>query len=208
MIVTDIRYHQNKKYEVYLNDEFAFELYKSEIKACGIDKGQEMDLNLYEKLIYEVVGKRAKKRAMHILEKQDKTEHQLREKLKESRYPKESIECAIAYMKEYHYIDDLAYGIRYVEYRSKDKSKRQLMQELYQKGISLRIADEILQSLEIEETSAIEKLILKKCRNVEALEEKQKQKIIGSLMRKGFSYSEVEKVFRKLVEEETIGEIT
>ena len=70
------------------------------------------------------------------------------------------------------------------------------------------IADEILQSLEIEETSAIEKLILKKCRNVEALEEKQKQKIIGSLMRKGFSYSEVEKVFRKLVEEETIGEIT
>ena len=208
MIVTDIRYCQNKKYEVYLNDEFAFELYKSEIKACGIEKKQKIDQKMYEKLIYEVIGKRATKRAIHILEKQDKTEHQLREKLKENRYPKESIEYAIAYMKEYHYIDDMDYGMRYVEYRSKDKSRKQLMQELYQKGIPKRIADEILQSVDIEEASAIKKLILKKCRNIEALEEKQKQKIMASLIRKGFSYSEVEKVFRKLVEEETVGEIT
>ena len=57
MIVTDIRYHQNKKYEVYLNDEFAFELYKSEIKACGIEKKQKIDQKMYEKLIYEVIGK-------------------------------------------------------------------------------------------------------------------------------------------------------
>lgn len=201
MIVTDIRYHQNKKYEVYLNDEFAFELYKSEIRACGIEKGQELDENLYEKLIYEVIGKRAKKRAMHILEKQDRTEYQMREKLKENRYPKESIECVIAYLKDYNYIDDRAYGIRYVEYRSKEKSKKQLMQELYQKGISKKIADEVLETVQIEETSAIEKLILKKCKYSSKLEEQQKQKLIASLMRKGFSYSQVEGVFRKMMGE-------
>ena len=59
---------------------------------------------------------------------------------------------------------------------------------------------------EIEEEKQIQSFLVKKKSLL--IDEKQKQKIIGSLMRKGFSYSEVEKVFRKLVEEETIGEIT
>ena len=199
MIVTDIQYYQKGKYEVYLNDAFAFELYNSELKDTGVVKGLEVDEELYQKLVYQVIGKRAKKRAMHILEKNDKTEYQLREKLKENRYPKESIECAIEYLKEYHYIDDRAYGRRYVEYRSSSKSKRQLLQELYQKGISKQIAEEVIENMEVQEEVAIENLILKKCRNLGELEEKQKEKIVMSLMRKGFSYSKIEKVFREIM---------
>ena len=42
MTVTDIVYGDNKKYVIYLNDAPAFELYKSEIKSCLIEKGQDL----------------------------------------------------------------------------------------------------------------------------------------------------------------------
>lgn len=208
MIVTDIRYGKNKKYEIYLNDEFAFELYKSEINAYHIEKEQELEDSVYEELIYDVIGKRAKKRAMHILEKHDKTEHQLREKLKENRYPLQSIESAIAYVKSYQYIDDRSYARRYIEYRSNNKSKKKLMMELYAKGISKDIVEEVLDTVEVSEDVAIEKLILKKSRTPWELEPESKRKLVMSLVRKGFSYTQVERVFLRLTEEQGIREIT
>ncbi len=47
---------------------------------------------LYHRLFYEIVGKRAIKRAMHLLEKMDRTEQQLRKKLLEGGYPNELVE--------------------------------------------------------------------------------------------------------------------
>lgn len=208
MIITDIRYGKNRKYEIYLNDEFAFELYKSEINAYHIEKEQELEDSVYQALIYEVIGKRAKKRAMHILEKNDKTEQQLREKLKENRYPAQSIESAIEYVKSYQYIDDRSYARRYIEYRSRNKSKKKLMMELYAKGISKDIIEEVFETVDVAEEIAIEKLILKKSKTPWELDSESKRKIIMSLVRKGFSYAQVERVFSTLEEQQGIREIT
>ena len=50
----------------------------------------------YEKLITEVVGKRAKKRALHLLEQMDRSERKLREKLTQGGYPDCCVDAAIA----------------------------------------------------------------------------------------------------------------
>lgn len=208
MIITAIEYGEGKKYKVYLNDDFAFELYKSEIKSCGLEKGQEIEEELYQKILYEVIGKRVKKRAMHILEKHDKTEQQLREKLRENRYPSESIENAIEYVKSYGYIDDASYARRYVEYRIKRKSKKQLKMELIGKGISSEIIAEIFEEMEDSELDTIKKLILKKSLFSADLGQEEKNKIKMSLMRKGFPYSDIERAFEQLEEGKGILEIT
>ena len=52
-------------------------------------------------LIYEVVGKRAKRRTMHLLEQMDRTEQQLREKLKQGGYPQACIDLALEYVKSF-----------------------------------------------------------------------------------------------------------
>lgn len=195
MIITAIEPGENKKYRIYLNDELAFELYKSEIKACSLVKGMELEEELHNRILYEIVGKRAKKRAMHILEKRDKTEQQLRDKLLENRYPVRVVEAAIEYVKSYGYIDDASYARRYIEYRSKSKSRRQLKMELYAKGISGEIISEIFDEMEEGEEETIRKLILKKNSKPQFLEETERKKIKMSLVRKGFAYSEIEKAF-------------
>ena len=148
MVITQIQYGENKKYQVYLNDEFAFELYKSEIKAENLQVGMEVDEALYDKILYQVVGKRATKRAMHILEKRDKTKKQLEDKLFESHYPKECIDYALSYVEKYGYIDDYSYASRYVEFRKEKKSRSQLKQELLRKGIDRDIVLQVLEETE------------------------------------------------------------
>ncbi len=202
MIITAIEAGENKKYTIYLNDEPAFELYKSEIKSCNIAKGMELEEELHQRILYEIVGKRAKKRAMYILEKRDKTEKQLREKLMENRYPPEAVECAIDYVKSYGYIDDESYARRYIEYRCKHKSYKQLKMELYVKGISNEIIDRIFQDMQEEEFYAIRTMILKKSCEPWTLEAEKQQKLKMSLMRKGFPYSKIDKVFSQLKEEQ------
>lgn len=208
MIITAIEYGEGKKYKVYLNDAFAFELYKSEIKSCGLETGQELEEELYEKILYEVIGRRVKKRAMHILEKHDKTEQQLREKLREGRYPSESIESAIEYVKSYGYVDDISYAKRYVEYRIKKKSKKQLKMELMGKGISSEIISQVLEEMDDFELGTIKKLIIKKCPFPTEISSEEKNKLKMSLMRKGFPYSEIDRAFYQLEDGEGILEIT
>lgn len=198
MIVTAIEAGENKKYKVYLNDELAFELYKSEIKSCNLVKGMELEEELYHKILHEIVGKRAKKRAMHILEKRDKTEQQLRDKLLENGYPLQVVEDAIDYVKSYGYIDDVSYAQRYIEYRYKSKSRKQLKMELYAKGISNEIITEVFEDMEDGETETIRALILKKSREPGLLGQEEQRKLKMFLMRKGFAYSEIEKVFSQL----------
>ena len=43
---------------------------------------------------------------------------------------KEAVEQAIAYVKSYHYIDDLRYACSYVRYQKEKKSNRRLQQDL------------------------------------------------------------------------------
>ncbi len=82
MIVTEIEELTKTKFKVYLDGQFAFMLYKGELKRFGIKQGEDLTQENYEKIQNEVLLKRAKKRAMHLLEDMDRTESALRKKLK------------------------------------------------------------------------------------------------------------------------------
>lgn len=200
MIITQIQYGENKKYQVYLNDAFAFELYKSELKSENLQVGMEVDEELYDKILYQVVGKRAIKRAMHILEKHDKTKKQLEDKLRQNHYPKECIAYALAYVEHYGYIDDYSYASRYVEYRKQKKSRSQLKQELLGKGIDRTIVSQVLDDTEDCEEEILREQILRKYQNPCEFTREQKQKIIASFMRKGFSFTLIDRVLSHLTE--------
>ena len=87
--------------------------------------------------------KRAKHRALYLLERADRTEQELRSKL-ERNYEPEIVEEAIAYVRQYHYIDDKRYAANYLGGRGKLKSRRQVEQELlYKKGIAKDVLEEV-----------------------------------------------------------------
>ena len=110
-------------------------LYKGEIRSYDLSEGQDIPETLYQELLCDVLGKRATKRAMHLLEKQDRTEYQLREKLRQNEYPKEAVEQAIAYVKSYHYIDDLRYACSYVRYQKEKRATADFSRIYRRKGL-------------------------------------------------------------------------
>ena len=90
----------------------------------------------YREIMQEVLPKRATLRCMNLLQSRAYTESKLRSKLKEGGYPQESIDSALAYVKSYHYVDDLQFAKDYIVNQAGKKSKRVLEQDLIARGVS------------------------------------------------------------------------
>lgn len=198
MEITKIQALTKQKYRIFLDGESAFTVYKGELSRYHLEEGAVLPPEVYEELVNKVLKKRATLRAMHILERTDKTEAQLRKKLEESEYPKEAVESAIAYVTSYGYLDDRRYAEHYIEWKKQGKGKARLKMELVQKGISREIIEEVLESTDFGETrERIRQIILKKRKTNIPMNEKEKQRLYGFLMRKGFSSSDILAVMRE-----------
>lgn len=193
MVVTNIESITKTKYRVYIDDEFAFVLYKGELFKYQIRKGEEISEETIAGIKNEVLIKRAKLRAMHLLNAMPRTEQQLREKLMQGEYPEDVIEVAVSYVKSFGYINDEAYVRNFIISKRNCKSKREIVMLLGQKGLRGEIVDHIVEEMYAEESelSTIKEIMRKKRWNPSEMEEKERQKMFGYLMRKGFSYEEI-----------------
>ena len=143
--------------------------------------------------------RKAKIKALKILERMDRTEAQLREKLLQAEFSPELVEDAITYVKSYGYIDDERYVRNYIEYRREQKSRRQLEQELqYRKGVPQELIQKVYEELEpADEKPLIRRFLEKKGYRSEITDEKTRQKLIAALLRKGFRMGDVLAVLRE-----------
>lgn len=189
--VTQMEPYQKSKYKVYLNDEFAFILYRGEAKKLKMEEGLILTREQYSVILSEILNKRAIKRAMYLLKSMERTEYQLREKLRENFYPEESVDAAIAYVSSYHYVDDADYAVRYTDAKRRYKSRRQIVQDLEKKGVSREAIDRAVEEAECDDRKLIREIIAKKSRNVDTQEPKQRQKLIRHLLYKGFAWEDV-----------------
>ena len=199
MVVTDIIELDKKRSKVYIDGEFAFVLYKGELRDFKIKVGNELAHSVYDEIVGTVLSKRAKLRAMNLLQKRDYTEKQLRDKLSEGLYSQELTDEAIEYVKSFKYLDDERFARDYITYHMSMRSRNRIIQDLVQKGISkdilMPILDEIYeeagsQSGEDVELEQIQKLLIKKHYDND-MEYKDKQKIMAFLMRRGYSMDKI-----------------
>ena len=72
MIVTKIEACTKTKFKIYLDGVFAFVLYKGELARFSISEGVDVPEETVEKIRVEVIAKRARMRAMHLLEDMDR----------------------------------------------------------------------------------------------------------------------------------------
>ena len=77
--------------------------------------------------IYEVLYKRARERALYMLDDSYKTKKQIVDKLVLGKYPENIINKVIEYLEEYDMINDFRYAMLYIEYKSESKSKIQII---------------------------------------------------------------------------------
>ncbi|EOS22419.1 hypothetical protein C806_03758 [Lachnospiraceae bacterium 3-1] len=193
MLITQIAELDKKRIHIFLEGGKSFVLYRGEGRKYSLQEGEELSQEQYEEICNDILIKRARKRTMHLLEKMDRTESQLREKLWQGFYPEDIIDDAIDYVKGFHYLDDVRYAHNYVRNQKDKKSQRKIWMELMKKGIE---KETIAQALEEEyqqekEQDLILKWIEKKNYSSEKADLKEKQRMYQFLMRKGFQSDDI-----------------
>lgn len=199
MIITEITELDKKRCKVFIDGEYAFVLYKGEIRDYSLKSGAEISESIYDEIMSAVLPKRAKLRAMNLLQKKDYTEKQLRDKLLEGMYPAEIIDDAINYVKSFKYIDDDRYARDYITYHMENRSRSRITQDLLGKGLSKEVISGAMEEIYAEdegdvEINQIRALLAKKHYDPENCDYKDKQKIMAFLLRKGYSMSLIRKV--------------
>ena len=196
--VTSVIPLEKGKARIRFEDGSEVILYKGEIRKLGIQEGCVITDEVYHKIIDEILGQRAIKRAMHLLERQDRTERQLYDKLKENGYPEVCIESAISYVKRYHYIDDFRYASAYIRYRQEKKSRQKLKLELQAKGIARDVIEEALEEEYVsDEQKKILELLQKRRYSFENADTAEQRKNYQFLLRRGFQSSDILYVMRQ-----------
>ncbi|MBD5504425.1 MAG: regulatory protein RecX [Lachnospiraceae bacterium] len=198
MLVTQISEVSKSRCRVYLDGQFAFVLYKGELRRFQIKVDEELLEESYREIMTEILPKRAKLRSMNLLQSRDYTRRQLADKLEQGDYPQECIEEAIAYVESYGYIDDKRYARDFIEYNLASKSRTRIETDLMRKGIGkeiIRAAFEELTDLGVkqDELALACDLLRKKKYCADTATGQEQQKMYGFLYRRGFRHDTISK---------------
>lgn len=191
MKVTQIEEVSKSRARVYIDEEFTFVLYKGELRSFRIREGEEIEKEDYRSIMEEVLPKRAKLRAMNLLKSREYTVKQLHDKLIDGGYPEKITAQALDYVGSFHYTDDLRYATSFIQNHEGNRSRRRIEQDLLGKGIDRATLERAWTIWEEDggcqdESAMIRELLEKKGFDREAADQKERQRMYGFLMRKGF----------------------
>ncbi|MEE1006230.1 MAG: regulatory protein RecX [Acutalibacteraceae bacterium] len=158
----------------------------------------EEELN---KLKYESEYVRAKSRALWYLDRADRTEKTMYEKLVTAGFDRKTAAAVVGRFVEVGLIDDRRFAENFAEKcRNANISKREGIRKLLAKGVPYDIANEVFSETEVDEEEQVRAVIEKKyARKLE--QENGVQRVYAALVRKGFSFSAVRNALKKYSEE-------
>ena len=117
MTVTMIVPVDRRRCKVFLDEGFAFVLYRGELEQYGICEGFEISQKLYQRIEEEILKPRARDLCLKLLGDLDRSERQLRERLARAGFPQRVVGRVMDYLREYRYTDDRRMAAYYVESR-------------------------------------------------------------------------------------------
>lgn len=199
MIVTRIEELSRSRVRIWLDESFAFVLYKGELRLYGIREGTALQESDFRQIMDELLPKRAALRCMNLLKSRAYTEKQLRDKLKQGTYPEECIDRALEYVKSCHYVDDDRFARDYIENQQEKKSRRIIEMDLIKKGIPGEIMERAFRELTEagigpDEDALAEMWLKKKHFDPRDADYKEKQKMSAFLYRRGISAAAIRRV--------------
>lgn len=201
MEITDVAPLDKKRRKVYIDGQYAFPLYLSELRKYNIETGTTLEENVYDD-ICSLLMRRVRERILYLIADYDRSEQNIRQKISMAGYRGSFVDDAIDSLKEYGYIDDLRFARYYAESMrdTKGRSAFAISRSLYEKGISRDVIDTVMGELDIDEEAQILKALSSRGYNednIRQIDDKERHKLISFLMRKGFSYDLISIYVRK-----------
>lgn len=151
--------------------------------------GLENEPSSEESILNEAEAKRLLIRKLGV---KSYTTIELRGWLKEKGAPEQIVEKLLTEFQALGYIDDQAYLASFIRVqRSRKYGPRSIALKLMQKGFS---QEEVASSLDqSDDSETIRQLLETKYRSKNMQDPREKQKVVASLMRRGFSYNQIRK---------------
>lgn len=189
------RRHLGARVNVFIDEKFSFALSLDLALEHGLKKDLVIDAALLKVLLRQDGDAKATARALHFLGFRQRSENEVRQKLREKEFPDDVVDRVLEKLRRNNLIGDADFAESWVANRSlhRPRGARMLQQELRQKGISTETIAAVMPNQEDElanAVSALQKILQSKERAWQDLEEKERyQKAVQYLMRRGFNYS-------------------
>ncbi|MCX7908436.1 MAG: recombination regulator RecX [Ignavibacteria bacterium] len=168
-----------------------------------LNKGTKIEKSLLEKILEEQRIIDAKNIALNLISYRARTSFQIEEKLQQKGYTKQEIQKVIQFLKEFSYLDDKSFVRNYINFAlgQKKRSRAQIIQELYRKGISKEDAEEVFKEIEIE-NKELENAYFLGLKKYKQLSKQNKPNPINRLAQylytKGFAWDVIQKACDKI----------
>lgn len=195
---------RGKKIHLLLDDEYIITTDEDFWAENYIKDGTDIDEDEWNKLVTKINLKKAVDKCYDLLSRRDHSVKELKTKLLRT-VDENSADAAIEKMLDLGYLDDEKYAQTLVRYLldNKNMSKNFVKQEMYKRGLSADIINNILENTEFDNNANCVELITTKYRN-KLRAEGGKDKVTAALMRKGFSYYDIKHAFEMIEDEEYI----
>ena len=193
---------RGKKIHLLLDDEYQITTDIDFWAEHYFKDGTEITQEEWESLTNSIYYKKAVDNCYDLLSRRDHSVKELNTKLLRT-VDEKNADKAIEKMLELGYLDDEKYARNLVKYlaQTRNMSKNHIKQEMFKRGIPNEIIILVMEDYEFDNVSCVVDLILTKYRNKLNNEDGNK-KVIASLMRKGFSYSDIKNAFYRIENEE------
>ena len=193
---------RGKKIHLLLDDEYQITTDIDFWAEHYFKDGCEITQEEWESLTDSIYYKKAVDKCYDLLSRRDHSVKELKTKLLRT-VDEKNADKAIEKMLELGYLDDEKYARNLVKYlaQTRNMSKNHIKQEMFKRGIPNEIINSVMEDYEFDNVSSVVDLILTKYRNKLNNEDGNK-KVIASLMRKGFSYSDIKNAFYRIENEE------
>jgi len=212
MRVSKIEYQKKdpNRVNLYIDDSFFCGISLDTLASENLYEGLDINDEVLDRILQRDLKSRFQIRVTEYLSHSPKTEFQIYRYLKDLKFKKKNtwfkedidvnwdilFDEIVGKLKEYKYIDDESYARSFVSsrLRNKPRGKNILISELISKGVSKDIAEMVCNEEVVDELEVLRKAFEKKYRGKEF--DIKDQKMVGFLLRKGFSWDLIEQFNR------------
>ena len=145
-------------------------------------------------LLQESEARRAKEKALYLLEYRSHSKKELADKISRTT-SREAAEAAVDKMEELGLVNDEDYGRQMAEYllQKKGYGLRRARQELLQKGIDRELIEELLEELAPDPEEKLREIVERKYQN-QLDDEKGYRRTVAALQRLGYGWEDIKTV--------------
>ena len=201
MQITEIKPSQHKKgrFLVKLEDGNILRVTEEELLRFSLRAGLELDGQMLEALHASARKSAVRAEAANIIGGRPLSKRELTRRLVRKGADAEDAGAAADWLEDIGAVNDREYAALLVRhYAGKGYGRARIREEMRRRGVDRELWDEALEELP-DQTETLDRLIQKKCRGVLS-DRREVRRVSESLMRRGFSWSEVKAALRRYTE--------